>query len=134
MGDAHGFVEDGELEIDNNIVENVIRYIVMLRKNILFCATERGATLWANFATIIVTALLNGKNPEKYVCWVFYKIGTRHPLARMHELLPWNFDDDTWVPDSVQQALAPRQAKIYPPPDRPVDPILVQGRLIEAAA
>ena len=128
------FVKDGELEVDNNLIENAIRYIVMLRKNIMFCATERGAAVWANFATVIVTAILNGKNPEKYLRWVFYRIGNRHPLARMHELLPWNFDESTLVPDSMQQALAPRQAKIYPPPDGRVHPIYVEGRLIDAAA
>lgn len=52
----------------------------------------------------------------------------------MNELLPWNFDESTLVPDSVQQALAPRQAKIYPPPDGRVDPIYVEGRLVDAAA
>ena len=53
------YVERGDLSIDNNPVENVIRPFVVGRKNALFCDTVAGAHATANLYSVIETAKAN---------------------------------------------------------------------------
>ncbi|MEE4209446.1 MAG: IS66 family transposase [Parvularcula sp.] len=92
-GSLELFLSDGRLVIHNNHVENIIRYIVILRNAVRTCNKEHGANVWAVFATIIQTATLNGVDPYKYLLWVMNTLGKGHPIARIDELMPWYFDE-----------------------------------------
>jgi hypothetical protein len=48
------FLNDGSLEIDNNLAENAIRPIALGRKNYLFAGSERGAQRAAMFYSFFV--------------------------------------------------------------------------------
>jgi transposase len=84
------FLEDGRLEIDNNMVENTIRPLALLRKNALFAGSEVGGQTWAFFASLVGTCNLNNVDPSAYFDWLFEKIEQGHPFARYDELLPWH--------------------------------------------
>jgi transposase len=84
------FLEDGRVEIDNNMVENMIRPIALLRKNAMFAGSEVGGRAWAFFASLVGTCNLNGVDPSAYFSWLFEKVEQGFPVARYSELLPWH--------------------------------------------
>ena len=49
------FLEDGRVEMDNNVVERAIRPIPMTRKVALFAGSDGGARHWAIAMTLIQT-------------------------------------------------------------------------------
>jgi transposase len=55
-------IDDGGIELDNNIVERSIRPIALTRKNALFA----GAQHWATIASLIETCRTNDVNPLGY--------------------------------------------------------------------
>jgi transposase len=81
------YLEDGRVEIDNNLVENSIRPTAIGKKNWLFIgeaeAGQRGAILY----TIIESCRARGIDPFEYLSEIF----TRLPQAnnqQVHELTP----------------------------------------------
>lgn len=84
------FLEDGRIEIDNNMVENTIRPFALLRNNALFAGSEAGGRTWAFFASLAGTCKLNGVEPSAYFSWLFEKVEQGFPVARYSELLPWH--------------------------------------------
>src|ERR1700748_2961147 len=96
------FLEDGRVEMDNNIVERAIRPIPMTRKVALFAGSDGGARHWAIAMTLIQTAKLNGVEPMAWLTDVLRRIVSGRTKA--HELqnqLPWNWRD----PSSSDAAL-----------------------------
>lgn len=91
------FLDDGRLEIDNNMVENTIRSIALLRKNALFAGSEGGGRAWAFFASLVGTCKLNGVEPWAYFSWLFEKVEQGFPVARYSELLPWHCPNGQFV-------------------------------------
>ena len=96
------FLEDGRLEIDNNLVENAIRPSAVGKKNWLFIgdaeAGERGAILY----TIVESCRRRGLNPFDYLRDVF---------TRLPSMTNWqvkNITPDAWAKD--QSRTAPRAA------------------------
>ena len=89
------YIDDGRVEIDNNIAERAIRPIGIGRKNWLFAGSDKGGERIANVLTIIETAKMNGHNPKDYLRDVLTRIKD-HPKDRIHELLPWN-----WAPSAA---------------------------------
>jgi hypothetical protein len=83
------FVTDGRLEADNNIAENAMRKIAVGRKNYLFAGSDRGGERAASIYTLVVTAQLNGLNPEAYLKDILTRIADGHPINRIDELMPW---------------------------------------------
>ncbi|MEP1611957.1 MAG: IS66 family transposase [Roseobacter sp.] len=84
------FLSDGQLEISNNSVENIIRHVAIVRKNALFVGSEAGGENWAIAQSIIATCKLNDLNPEEYLKWVFDQMEAKLPRSQYHKLLPWN--------------------------------------------
>jgi transposase len=86
-----GYVNDGMIPIDNNLVENSIRPFVVGRKNWLFNYNENGAFASAVFYTIVETAKASKLDPYSYMCLLFNEL-PKLPEERYHELLPMNVD------------------------------------------
>ena len=82
-------LEDGRLELDNNLCENAIRPFVMGRKAWLFSDTPAGAEASARLYSIIETAKANGIEPYGYLKRVFTELPRATTLADIEALLPW---------------------------------------------
>ena len=85
------FLEDGRIEIDNNVVERSIRPIALNRKNALFAGSDGGGEHWAMIASLVETAKLNGVDPQTYLTDVIARIVAGHPQSQLDDLLPWAY-------------------------------------------
>lgn len=85
------FVDDGRIEIDNNIVERSIRPLALTRKNALFAGSDGGAEHWAIVASLIETCKLNGIDPLAYLTDIITGIVNGHPNSQLDELMPWAY-------------------------------------------
>jgi transposase len=82
------YVDYGDVAIDNNHIESLIRQFVMGRNNWMFSDTTSGAHASATIYSLIITAKKNGLEPFAY----FRDILTRIPRGEPIEpLLPWNW-------------------------------------------
>ena len=96
---ARGYLDDGHLELDNNICERSIRPIALGRKNYLFMGSIGGGNAAAIAYTLIETAKMNSVDPEAWLTWVLTHVAD-HKINRLDELMPWNWQ-------SQQQSTAP---------------------------
>ncbi len=85
------FLDDGRLEIDNNIAERAMRCVAVGRKNWLFAGSKTGGDWAAAIYSVIETAKLNGLEPQAYIADVIAKIAGDWPAARWDDLMPWNW-------------------------------------------
>ena len=85
------YLEDGEVEIDNNAAERSLRGVAVGRKNYLFMGSDRGGERAATMYSLMETARLNGVNPEAYLRHVLSVIAD-YPVNQVADLLPWNVD------------------------------------------
>lgn len=85
------FIDDGRIEIDNNIVERAIRPIALNRKNALFAGSDGGAGHWATIASLVETCKLNSVDPQTYLADVLSRIVNGHPNNRIDDLMPWHY-------------------------------------------
>jgi transposase len=84
------FIDDGRICLTNNAAERALRGFALGRKSWLFAGSERGADRAAVMATLIMTAKLNGIDPQAWLADVLARIAA-HPSHRLDELLPWNW-------------------------------------------
>src|SRR5271156_1382000 len=89
------YLDDGRIEIDNNVVERAMRPIALGRKNHLFAGSDDGGKYWAIHASLIETAKMNDVDPQAYLADVLAKIANRHPVSKLDELLPWAYVNTT---------------------------------------
>ena len=85
------YAGDGRLAIDNNVAERALRGIAVTRKNFLFLGSEAGGERAAILYTVLESAKLNGLDPEAYLADVIDRMAKGHPINRLAELLPWNW-------------------------------------------
>jgi len=85
------YLEDGDLEIDNNAAERALRLIVVGRKNWLFAGSDRGGRAAAILYSFTATCKRLGIDPFAYLRDIFACIAG-HPANRLAELLP-----DRWL-------------------------------------
>jgi transposase len=85
-----GYIEDGNLTIDNNLAENSIRPFVIGRKNWLFSGTPEGAEASALLYSLIETAKANKLEPYAYLRHIFDRLPLASSLEDYEALLPWN--------------------------------------------
>lgn len=82
------FINDGDLSIDNNRVENLIRPIALGRKNWLFAGSLGAGQRAAAIMSLLHTARLNRHDPYQYLKDVLERLPTQ-PDTRIRELLPY---------------------------------------------
>lgn len=85
------FLDDGRVEIDNNVVERSIRPIALNRKNALFAGSDGGGEHWAVIASLVETCKLNAVDPQAYLADVITRIVNGHPQSQIDELMPWAY-------------------------------------------
>jgi hypothetical protein len=88
------FLEDGRICLSNNAAERALRGIALGRRNWTFAGSDRGGERAAALYTLITTARLNDVDPQAWLADVLRRIND-HPAARLHELLPWNWQRAT---------------------------------------
>ncbi len=84
------YLDDGRLEIDNNLTENAIRPFVVGRKNWLFSDSVKGVTASANLYSLIETAKASGLEPYAYLRKVFTDLPAASTVADIEALLPYH--------------------------------------------
>lgn len=82
------YCADGCIEIDNNTAERAIRPVVLGRRNYLFAGSDAGGERAAAMYSLLGSALLNERDPYRYLRHVLERIA-EHPIQRIAELLPW---------------------------------------------
>ena len=86
------YLDNGNLPIDNNLVERSIRPVAIGRKNWLFAGSQSAGERAAAIMSLIATARQNGHEPYAYLKDVLTRLPT-HPHRRIAELLPHR-----WLP------------------------------------
>lgn len=84
------YLDDGRLEIDNNLCENAIRPFVVGRKAWLFSDSVAGVNGSANLYSLIETGKLHGLEPYAYLREVFTKLPGATTVEAIEALLPGN--------------------------------------------
>lgn len=81
---------NGHIEIDNNLVENIIRPAAIGRKNYLFAGSHESAQRTAMFYTFFAACKHHGIDPEIWLNDVLNRIQDLK-LSQLHELMPQNW-------------------------------------------
>jgi transposase len=81
------YLEDGRLEIDNNLVENLIRPVALGRKNYLFAGSHAGAKRAATVYSLLGSCKLHNINLYEYLLDILQRLPLQ-PVNRLKELLP----------------------------------------------
>jgi len=89
------YLQDGRLEVDNNLIKNSIRPVALGRKNYLFAGSHSGAEKAAIVYSLLGSCKLQNINPYDYLQDVLKRL-PEHPVNQLHELLPPN-----WKPAKV---------------------------------
>ena len=98
------FTCDGAVPIHNNLAEQQMKRIALLRKNALFVATPRGGQTAAILSSITSTCQRHGINPQVYLTQLLTGLQAT-PVSRL----------DEWLPDRWKKAQATVPATPTPP-------------------
>jgi len=90
MPKARAYLENGQLELDNNICERSIRPVTLGRKNYLFMGSKGGGDAAAIAYTLIETCRMNKVDPEAWLRWVLARVAD-HKMNRLDDLMPWSW-------------------------------------------
>jgi len=83
------FLEVAGAPLDNNVVERMLKLVILHRKNALYFRTQRGAEVADLFMSLIQTTRLSGENPFDYLTAL-----QRNAAAvreKPGEWMPWNY-------------------------------------------
>ena len=81
------YLDDGRVEIDNNLIENAIRPLALGRKNYLFAGSHQGAQRTAMMYSFMASCKVQGINPWQWLRDVLGRVGD-HPVNQLDKLLP----------------------------------------------
>jgi transposase len=81
------YIENGEVEIDNNLIENSIRPVALGRKNYLFAGSHEAAQQAAMIYSFLGTCKINNVEPLGWLKDVLQRIQD-HSIQKLDELLP----------------------------------------------
>lgn len=95
------FLDDGRIEVDNNMIERQMRPIGISRRNSLFAGNDGGAESWAVLASLLQTAKLNGLDPGTWLNDVLVRIiAGEVKNNELDQLFAWN-----WKPRQTTASL-----------------------------
>ena len=85
------YLDDGDLDIDNNLAERVLRTVAIGRRNWMFAGSDTGAQRAAVIYSLVATCKLYRIDPFAYLRDVLDRVST-HPASGIAELTPsgWN--------------------------------------------
>ncbi len=92
------YLEDGQLDMDNNRAERALRGVTLGRKNYLFAGSDKGGERAAIVYSLVETCKLNGVEPFAYLTDVFRRLPTQ-PAKDIDQLLPYNWQPATDTPE-----------------------------------
>jgi len=81
------YIENGQVEIDNNLIENSIRPVAIGRKNYLFAGSHEAAQQAAMIYSFLGTCKINNVEPYGWLKDVLSRIQD-HSIQKLEELLP----------------------------------------------
>jgi len=85
-----GYLYDGHLEIDNNLVENLIRPVALGRKNYLFAGSHKAARRAAMVYSLLASCKIHTVHPQQWLRYVLENImSTKY--KDIPNLYPQNF-------------------------------------------
>lgn len=84
------YLQDGALEIDNNLVENSIRPVAIGRKNYLFAGSHEGASRAAAFYSFFAMCRISEVNPREWLHYVLDNLQDTS-IRNIDHLLPLGF-------------------------------------------
>lgn len=87
------YLEDGNLQIDNNAAERHIKPFVIGRKHWLFNQISRGADASALLYSLVQTAVANNLDPFDYLKYILTELprqGRHYEPEALDPFLPWN--------------------------------------------
>lgn len=87
------YLKDGNLKIDNNLVENAIRPLALGRKNYLFAGSHEAAKNIAMYYSFFATCKKNNINPSQWLHHVLNNINDTKS-SELHYLLPQYFNQN----------------------------------------
>jgi len=82
------YANDGQLEIDNNLIENSIRPLALGRKNYLFAGSHDAAQNLACLYSIVGTAHKHELNVHRYITWLLRQVAKHKIDDNAIEWLP----------------------------------------------
>ena len=85
------YAQHGQIEIDNNLVENAIRPLAIGRKNYLFAGSHEAAEMTAAMYSFMSTCKKNNVNEMEWLTDVFERIQS-HKQKDLYQLLPNNWE------------------------------------------
>jgi len=86
----NNYLLDGMLEIDNNLVENLIRPVALGRKNYLFAGSHKAAKRAGMVYSFFAMCKKENVNPQQWLKYVFDNIMDTN-IQNIHKLLPKNY-------------------------------------------
>jgi len=81
------YIANGQVEIDNNLIENSIRGVALGRKNYLFAGSHEAAQQAAMIYSFLGTCKINNIEPFAWLKDVLQRIHD-HSIQKLVELLP----------------------------------------------
>jgi transposase len=81
------FLKDGEVPLDTNAIERLLRGVAVSRKNFLFVASPQGGRWAAGAYTLIESAKINAVEPYTYLKDVLTRVWTT-PQSQIDTLMP----------------------------------------------
>lgn len=85
------WIKNGQVEIDNNLIENAIRPTKLGAKNWMFIGSARSGKKSAILYTLVENVRRLNRDPFEYLKWVFEKIRLNPTLKNWEPLLPVNW-------------------------------------------
>lgn len=87
MPKARAYLENGKLELDNNICERSIRPVTLGRKKYLFMGSKGGGDAVAIAYTLVEARRMNSGDPEAWLSWGLARVAD-HKMNRIDDLMP----------------------------------------------
>ena len=88
----NAYLNDGMLEIDNNLIENAIRPVALGRKNYLFAGSHEGAKRAAIIYSFFSMCKVEEVNPAHWLKYVLDNI-QNIKINQLENLYPKNFKE-----------------------------------------